>query len=171
MDHTERIRLKYGDQNFVVDVTAHGDDMSYTVHCGSFRGRVRTGVIDTIGVAEVRCELDDEIRTFKCSNDDGRLTVYTDDDVLLFDIPEPSYVAKLGSKSGTVEGGAVAPMPGVVEQVLVSDGQQVTKGQPLVVMIAMKMEVSMEIQIIMETYWFNICDGADERADSLIKWR
>ena len=36
---------------------------------------------------------------------------------------------------------AVAPMPGVVEKVAVSPGMEVQKGDPLVVMIAMKMEV------------------------------
>ena len=36
---------------------------------------------------------------------------------------------------------AVAPMPGVVEKVAVAPGMEVQKGDPLVVMIAMKMEV------------------------------
>ena len=35
----------------------------------------------------------------------------------------------------------VAPMPGVVERVAIEPGTEVKKGDPLVVMIAMKMEV------------------------------
>ena len=35
----------------------------------------------------------------------------------------------------------MAPMPGVVERVLISEGATVEQGEPLVVMIAMKMEV------------------------------
>lgn len=37
-------------------------------------------------------------------------------------------------------GGAIAPMPGVIEKVNVSNGDQVKAGDPLIVMIAMKME-------------------------------
>lgn len=35
----------------------------------------------------------------------------------------------------------IAPMPGVIEKVAVEPGATVQKGEPLVVMIAMKMEV------------------------------
>lgn len=35
----------------------------------------------------------------------------------------------------------VAPMPGVIERVLTKEGATVEQGEPLVVMIAMKMEV------------------------------
>ena len=45
---------------------------------------------------------------------------------------------KTGSSSG-----AVAPMPGTVEKVHVKTGDQVQTGDPLVVMIAMKMEVGL----------------------------
>ena len=50
--------------------------------------------------------------------------------------------AFLSSQSGSssADGGAVAPMPGIIEKILVQDGEQVEKGQPLLVMIAMKME-------------------------------
>ena len=42
--------------------------------------------------------------------------------------------------SGGSLGGAIAPMPGVVEKVYVKAGDQVNAGDPLAVMIAMKME-------------------------------
>lgn len=43
-------------------------------------------------------------------------------------------------QSGLNQGGAVAPMPGIIEKILVRDGEEVKLGQPLLVMIAMKME-------------------------------
>ena len=45
-----------------------------------------------------------------------------------------------GARSGGAEGGCTAPMPGAVLEVLVSVGDEVEAGTPLVVMEAMKME-------------------------------
>ena len=50
----------------------------------------------------------------------------------------------LSSGEGGNLGDAVSPMPGVIEKVNVTPGTKVEKGDPLVVMIAMKMEVSLE---------------------------
>lgn len=42
-------------------------------------------------------------------------------------------------------GDAIAPMPGVIEKVNVETGSKVEKGDPLVIMIAMKMEVRSQL--------------------------
>ena len=52
----------------------------------------------------------------------------------------PKFVTQRKGGGGTA-GGAVAPMPGVVEKVSVKPGDSVQAGDALVVMIAMKMEV------------------------------
>ena len=45
-------------------------------------------------------------------------------------------------KRGESKGhGATAPMPGTIEKVMVEVGDEVKAGDPLIVMIAMKMEV------------------------------
>ncbi len=55
-------------------------------------------------------------------------------------LPMPKFMTEIqGSQVGS---GAVAPMPGVVEKVSVQAGDKVAQGDPLVIMIAMKMEVS-----------------------------
>lgn len=39
-------------------------------------------------------------------------------------------------------GAAVSPIPGIVDKILKKDGDIVNKGDPLLVIVAMKMEVS-----------------------------
>uniref|UniRef100_A0A8C5A935 Methylcrotonoyl-CoA carboxylase 1 (alpha) n=1 Tax=Gadus morhua TaxID=8049 RepID=A0A8C5A935_GADMO len=53
-------------------------------------------------------------------------------------VPVPKYLAAV-SGSGA-QGGAVAPMTGTIEKVMVKVGDQVSAGDPLMVMNAMKME-------------------------------
>ncbi|PIO53536.1 Biotin-requiring enzyme, partial [Teladorsagia circumcincta] len=53
-------------------------------------------------------------------------------------------LAKFDDESSAVGAGDIqsshAPMPGIIEKVLVKEGDEVQHGQPLVVMTAMKME-------------------------------
>ena len=49
-------------------------------------------------------------------------------------------IIELGAAKADDDGGLCAPMPGKVLEVLVSEGQSVNKGDPLMVMEAMKME-------------------------------
>lgn len=59
-----------------------------------------------------------------------------------FSMAAPKFLNEL-SKQGEVEGGAaVSPMPGVVDKVFVKSGDTVNVGDQLLVIIAMKMEVS-----------------------------
>ncbi|XP_063023295.1 methylcrotonoyl-CoA carboxylase subunit alpha, mitochondrial [Melospiza melodia melodia] len=53
-------------------------------------------------------------------------------------LPVPKYLSAVSS--GAEQGGAVAPMTGTVEKVFVKAGDKVQIGDPLMVMIAMKME-------------------------------
>ena len=57
---------------------------------------------------------------------------------LLFTQKLPNFLSQ--QISGGSLGSAIAPMPGVIEKVNVAAGDQVEAGDPLVVMIAMKME-------------------------------
>ncbi|KAM6962881.1 methylcrotonoyl-CoA carboxylase subunit alpha, mitochondrial [Aplochiton taeniatus] len=53
-------------------------------------------------------------------------------------VPVPKYLA--GVAGSGAQGGAVAPMTGTIEKVMVKVGDNVALGDPLMVMIAMKME-------------------------------
>jgi len=66
------------------------------------------------------------------------VTLYTSSGSYEFSVPLPKFLSMNMSVAGL--GDAVAPMPGVIEKVMVEDGASVNAGDPLVVMIAMKME-------------------------------
>ncbi|XP_043284670.1 methylcrotonoyl-CoA carboxylase subunit alpha, mitochondrial isoform X2 [Venturia canescens] len=57
--------------------------------------------------------------------------------------PEAEFVRKQTLHADMSKGGAVSPMPGVVDKIFVQPGDLVKKGDPLVVIIAMKMEHTM----------------------------
>jgi len=57
---------------------------------------------------------------------------------LLYRVSHVSKISGAGGAGGS--GGATAPMPGKIIKVVVSEGQEVEKGDPLVIMEAMKME-------------------------------
>lgn len=65
--------------------------------------------------------------------------LFTQEGSVSFSTEKPSYLTSQ-ALGGASEGGAVAPMPGIIEKILVKDGEEVKAGQPLLVMIAMKME-------------------------------
>lgn len=52
----------------------------------------------------------------------------------------PGFFCSSSSEFATK--GAVSPMPGIIEKINVNIGDKVNKGDPLIVLIAMKMEVS-----------------------------
>ena len=51
------------------------------------------------------------------------------------------FLEQAKTEGSATAGGAVAPMPGVVDKVIVKPGDHVKAGDPVAVIIAMKMEV------------------------------
>lgn len=76
---------------------------------------------------------DTETRFFNC---------FMKDQIYEFKIADPKYMKELDGSSGAGSSSddAVSPMPGLVDKINVSVGDSVKKGDPLCVMIAMKME-------------------------------
>merc|ERR1719239_1398324 len=87
---------------------------------------------------ELVCDVDGTITRQDIQITKEGITLYTRDGSVEFSKPLPKYQLQGGSTGGA--GDAVAPMPGVIEKVMVKEGAAVAAGDPLMVMIAMKME-------------------------------
>ncbi|EEC04643.1 propionyl-coenzyme A carboxylase, alpha polypeptide, putative, partial [Ixodes scapularis] len=111
---------------------------SYRVKCGDEVLDVhgRTTVKD--GVATVECDVGGSSVKLRTVLHDGTLHVFDRDGLEQLSIAKPAYLSAADEDSGPL--GAVAPMPGVIEKLFVKEGDAVKEGDPVVVMIAMKME-------------------------------
>jgi acetyl/propionyl-CoA carboxylase alpha subunit len=87
------------------------------------------------------------------------MTFVLQDGSYQFALPVPKFMSVEKEGVGAVGGDvAVAPMPGVVEKLYVTVGDIVKIGEPLCVVIAMKMEVHSLLnfsQLSLEYCWLN----------------
>ncbi|MBB4186373.1 3-methylcrotonyl-CoA carboxylase alpha subunit [Sinorhizobium terangae] len=87
-----------------------------------------------------RLEVAGQRRTLRFLQQGEMLTLFLDGRNLVFHLPD----ALSGGHGGEIaDDELVAPMPGLVKMVRVAAGETVAKGQPLVVMEAMKMELTL----------------------------
>ena len=90
-------------------------------------------------VTRLECNVDGDIVRLNVVLRDDIIRLFGETGSITFKRQLPKYLSQ-SAASGAASGAAVAPMPGVVEKVNVQPGDQVKAGDPLVVMIAMKME-------------------------------
>jgi len=134
-----QVNLMYGEQPVSASVLSQGknkytitfDGSQYEV-TGKLAPRLDTNHIELV------CDIQGDIsKQLVLVNREG-VTLYTRDGSYEFALPVPKFLSASAGAGGL--GDAVAPMPGVIEKVMVEAGSSVEAGDPLVVMIAMKME-------------------------------
>ena len=94
---------------------------------------------------ELVTDIDGDISKQRILVTEQAVILYTKDGSLEFSRPLPKFKGA-GSGGGSL-GDAVSPMPGVIEKVAVEEGAAVEAGDPLVVMIAMKMEYVIKVRL------------------------
>uniref|UniRef100_A0A8D3CVE7 Methylcrotonoyl-CoA carboxylase subunit alpha mitochondrial n=1 Tax=Scophthalmus maximus TaxID=52904 RepID=A0A8D3CVE7_SCOMX len=92
------------------------------------------------GASFLHCSVDGEKSRPKLVMLDNTVHLFSTEGSSQVSVPVPKYLA--GVSGSGAQGGAVAPMTGTIEKVLVKVGDKVAVGDALMVMIAMKMEVS-----------------------------
>uniref|UniRef100_A0A665V6K2 Methylcrotonoyl-CoA carboxylase subunit alpha, mitochondrial n=1 Tax=Echeneis naucrates TaxID=173247 RepID=A0A665V6K2_ECHNA len=119
-------------------VITYKKDGSYSVQIGEEVYHV-TGEIEVEGGASfLHCSVNGMKSRPKLVILDNTVHLFSTEGSSQVSVPVPKYLA--GVSSSGAQGGAVAPMTGTIEKVLVKAGDKVTAGDPLMVMIAMKME-------------------------------
>ncbi|XP_044266333.1 methylcrotonoyl-CoA carboxylase subunit alpha, mitochondrial [Tribolium madens] len=97
---------------------------------------------------------------------DDIIAIFDDSGKVEFNLEKPSFVTiqEDESSSGGSLNRAVAPMPGVIDKVLVNSGDQVKKGDSLFVLIAMKMEhvVKADRDAVIENIYFKVGDNVQK---------
>ncbi|TDL87765.1 acetyl/propionyl/methylcrotonyl-CoA carboxylase subunit alpha [Meridianimarinicoccus aquatilis] len=109
-------------------------DGAYTIEIG---GEEVTLCVHPLADTAVRVTHAGLTRTVHIHRDGRRLTVFEGNTPHVFDLSDPLGAGDAADYAGDV---VEAPMPGLVRDVRVTPGDVVAKGDPLVVMEAMKME-------------------------------
>ncbi|XP_005737074.1 methylcrotonoyl-CoA carboxylase subunit alpha, mitochondrial [Pundamilia nyererei] len=131
------VTLQVGDKKVDV-VIMYNQDGSYSMQIGDEVNHV-TGEVEMEGGASfLHCTVNGVESRPKLVILDNTVHLFSTEGSSQVSVPVPKYRAGVGGSGA--QGGAVAPMTGTIEKVLVKAGDKVTVGDPLMVMIAMKME-------------------------------
>ncbi|MCT8159476.1 acetyl/propionyl/methylcrotonyl-CoA carboxylase subunit alpha [Pseudoruegeria sp. SHC-113] len=124
------VALQQGETQTEVRLNHAGDQL--TAQVGD-----QTVTLQPLGQGNYSVSSPEGRRSLSASFDGTEVTVFTGAATHRFTRPDP-----LAAGAGDATGGdtITAPMPGLVKAVLVTAGQAVTKGQPLAILEAMKME-------------------------------
>ncbi|GAU95575.1 hypothetical protein RvY_07173 [Ramazzottius varieornatus] len=137
-NHSHIVKLKQKGKEYDVRVISKGGS-DYRVSTSGKDMKVEVAVEDLNGSQQFHITVDGTTSRFSFVRDQAKVMLFTQDGNVEFEVPAFKYESLLASKeSGADE--ARAPMPGVIEKVMIHPGQKVEAGQPLIVMIAMKME-------------------------------
>lgn len=135
--YSRNMTLQLGDKKVDLAVT-YKPDGTYSMEVEGEVFHV-TGEVETEGGASyLHCSVNGVKSRPKLVILDNTVHLFSMEGSAKVGLPVPKYLA--GVRGSGAQGGAVAPMTGTIEKVLVKAGDTVEVGDPLMMMIAMKME-------------------------------
>jgi 3-methylcrotonyl-CoA carboxylase alpha subunit len=143
----ERVSMNYKDHTHDVLLKYNGSAGAYLVSIDGGPYQSMTGELDsTTGELVITCGGRREVFTFLKSGE--TVTIFTNNpsgNSFVFQNQHPKFMDQ-GSDviNSSSNGKILSPMPGVVEHVFVKAGDKVSIGDPLIILIAMKMEYTLK---------------------------
>ncbi|GIX70895.1 methylcrotonoyl-CoA carboxylase subunit alpha, mitochondrial [Caerostris extrusa] len=149
LTYRKKMKLVFKEKEYAVDVQYEGNK-SYTffIEDQKYSMQMAPSKDDS---SVLHCTVDNKNFPVRSILHGNEIHLFTKDYSYEFLLPTPKFLSAFGSES--LHKGAVAPMPGVIEKISVQVGDKVKKGDPLVVIIAMKMEYVIKAH----------CDGKVEK--------
>lgn len=164
-----QLQLQYKDKKFNLEFE-YNQDGSYEALINGKRYNVRGSILTTDKYTELTASVDGHTSKSRIVMSGQNINIFSATGAYEFSLPLPKFVST-ESDSGAKKG-AVAPMPGVIEKVLVQNGTEVKQGDPIIVMIAMKMEYVIKAPKpgIIEKVLFKVGDNVPKNAN-LVKYQ
>jgi 3-methylcrotonyl-CoA carboxylase alpha subunit len=135
--HTRKVTFQDGDNNVEILVT-YDPDGTYKFQLGEQVFNVEGQLTSENGKNILTCDVDGVQSKANVVRNGPSLHIFSDEGQRELRLPMPEFVRS--RLKGSSAGGSVSPMPGVIEKVSVEVGQKVRMGDPLISLIAMKME-------------------------------
>nr|KAF6382836.1 methylcrotonoyl-CoA carboxylase 1 [Pipistrellus kuhlii] len=124
-------------QDVAIAVT-YNQDGSYSMKIGDKIFQVLGDLQSEGDCTYLKCSINGVSSKTKLIILENTIYLFSVEGTVQFDIPVPKYLSSVSSEG--MQAGAIAPMTGTIEKVFVKAGDKVKAGDPLMVMIAMKME-------------------------------
>ncbi|PID45204.1 MAG: 3-methylcrotonyl-CoA carboxylase [Proteobacteria bacterium] len=139
-DRAQHIDLLLEDQLFELTATQQGQGHLLIAHDGHTQGLQLLEQFDDHGSQRLRVSLDGQVVVAHVLVEDAAVTVFHAGHTVRFDLPD--YLNST-EDSGSAANQLQAPMPGQVKIISTAVGETVEEGQSLMVMEAMKMELTL----------------------------
>ncbi|EDW99265.1 methylcrotonoyl-CoA carboxylase subunit alpha, mitochondrial [Drosophila yakuba] len=134
-----RYQLKANEKVYSVAVKFDGEDIQIQVDNGDWQV-VKAERVQDERRLKIRANINSNITTYNASIDGTGVCLFLETGKVDFEVAQPKFLSAQADQLGAAGSRVVAPMPGILEKVLVKPGDQVKKGENLAVLIAMKME-------------------------------